>query len=74
MVFSTQLGLKLLLAGGLLLLQLLDFEFEFIEVELALLLGSVELLAVELLQVAVLFDALLQRLLVLRSDVHDLRV
>jgi len=68
-VFGGQLRLRLLLARHLLLLELLNFELKLVEVKRAFFFSSLKLLAVELLQTAVLFDSLLQVGLVLRRNV-----
>ena len=73
-VLRCELGLRLLLAGDLLLFEFLHFQFELVEVECAFLFRPVQLLAMELLEAAVLFDALLQVRLVLRRYVLNLLV
>ena len=73
-IFRRELGLRLLLRGHLLLLQLLYFELELVEVQRAFFFCSVELLPMKGLKATVLFDPLLQVSLVLGRDVLDLLV
>jgi len=58
-ILCSKLGLSLLLARHLLLLQFLHLELQLVEVQRSLLFGPVQLFSVKLLQAAVLFDALL---------------
>ena len=58
-VLCCELGLCLLLAGNLLLLQFLHFEFQLVEVQRAFFFRPVQLLAMELLKTAILLYPLL---------------